>query len=179
MIRSDLRRLTVNDLQFEEFFRQQFPRLVHFAARSLGTDVGEDVALRTLEKVWSKHLPQPSSDQERDHLERLGFAIARGLIRNELRSQRRRSLLHRKVEHDAAIAANTEAQVGTEGALPAWVSDVPRADQELLFWLAQGFTVAEIAGIMGCSPAAARKRLSRIRTRIASQVISRDGQFNG
>ena len=54
--------------------------------------------------------------------------------------------------------------------LPEWFAQLGPDDREALLLLSDGYSVHEIAAIMGCSYAAAAQRLSRARRRARTKA---------
>ncbi len=151
--------------EFADYFRRMYPRLVAFASRTGDHHQAHDLAARALETVWSKNLAAPVDPEQRAGLDALAFAILRGLMQNDRRSDRRRSALLRRV----ALLGGAEPTTGHDPEPPSWPDwfrALPPADRELLLLLADGFSTEEIAQILGCTKAAATKRLSRARQRV-------------
>ncbi len=150
--------------EFADFFRRMYPRLVAFASRTGDHHQAHDLAARALETVWTKNPAGPVDDEQRARLDALAFAILRGLMRNDRRSNRRRSALLRRV---AQLDGREPTHVDPEPpSWPDWFTRLPAADRELLLLVADGFSTDEIAQILGCTRAAAAKRLSRARQRV-------------
>ena len=154
----------MNEAEFSDYFRRMFPRLVAHARRSVDSQTAQDVASRALATLWSKSVPSPVDAGEWQQLDSLTFAILRGLIRNESRAERRRtSLLFKVASDDVPLVPGPEPG---QGEVPHWFRDLPGADREVLVLLAEGYSAGEIAGIVGSTPAAVTKRISRARQRI-------------
>ena len=166
----------VNEEEFSAHFRRIFPRLVAYARRTTDEQTAQDLASRSLESLWDKRIVSPGTPDEWAHVESLTFAILRGLMRNEARSQRRRWLLFAKVTTTTPQPI-LEAPEPSERILPDWFEALTRADQELLGLVADGYSVGEIAGILGCTLYAAAKRISRIRQRLR-ELTPREGGTN-
>ncbi len=154
----------MEEAEFSGYFRRMFPRLVALARRTVDPHTAQDLAARTLETVWTKDVPTPGDAEGWQQLDSLTFAILRGLLRNETRAQRRRGTLCLKVAGVEETSVEAPEPVGTDA--PDWFRDLPAADQRVLALLAEGYTAGEIAGIVGATPAAVTKRISRARQRI-------------
>ncbi len=162
---------------FTAFFRRMFPRLVAYARQGRDPQTAQDLAARALESLWRKDVPTPADADEWVQLESLTFAILRGLVRNETRAERRRRALFTRVS--TYRPPSDEAMPTPNQDIPAWFLALPAADREVLTLLAEGYSVGEIAGIVGSTPAATAKRLSRARQRIRQMARLGKGDLHG
>lgn len=168
---------TVNEAEFSDFFRRMFPRLVAHARRTVGPQTAEDLASRALATLWAKKVPSPVDAGEWQQLDSLTFAILRGLVLNESRAERRRtSLLYKVASDEDPLVPGPEPG---QGDAPRWFRELPSADQHVLRLLAEGYSAGEIAGIIGSTPAAVTKRISRARQRIRDLTRRGAGEQDG
>ena len=154
----------MNEREFSRYFRRMFPRLVTYARRTVDPETAQDLAARALESLWVKDVPDPVDADEWQQLDGLTFAILRGLVRNETRAEKRRRFLVDKMAHHQP--PTPEPPVPSGPGTPAWFLALPPADQEVLGLVAEGYSAGEIAGIVGSTPAAVRKRVSRARQKM-------------
>ncbi len=149
--------------EFIALFRRVFPRLVRLAVRYGYQQDAHDLAARALEILWTKNPEGPRNEEERGQLDALAFTVLRGLMQNQNRSRRRRLALQQRIASKSGPAECESEQLPHEW--PAWFLELDRRDKEMLLLLADGYSVREIAAILGCTYAAAAQRLSRARRR--------------
>lgn len=154
-----------------------WPAVVRYMRAVVGPGAdAEDLAARCVEVAWRR----------RGELGDLGsfphwmFAIAAHVARNARRGDTRRGrLVARLAGQRQAYAPDPAARVPNGGdqhgpAMRA-LGTLPRADREVLVLHAwEELTAAEIAPILGISPAAAAKRLTRARGRLAAALHDHD-----
>lgn len=153
----------VEAAEFEAFFREMHPRLVRYAKRRLDPDTALDVASLSMQTIWSKNVTMPVDDTERRQLQSLAYRIVEGHIRNALRARGRFGRVVVAVaddtRHQPAHATDIADLVTSDPV--EWLEKLSVTDREVLALLADGYTVAEIAAILDCSPAAVSMRLQR------------------
>lgn len=159
--------------EFEAYFKVTYPRLVGYARKQLDFETACEVAADALQALWRKQRSAPVSEADLDELNRLAFAIVKGLIRNRIRGARRHAAL---LDRLASLAPRRLAQEVSPEPMgeAAWFADLPRRDREVLGLLASGYGVAEIAVILDCSRAAAAKRVARARKRARYLILGGD-----
>lgn len=153
--------------RFRGIFHTAYPALCRYAHhRGLGESDADDLVADTLEIAWRRLRDVPPDDP----LPWL-YGVARNLLRNRVRSERRRkdlvtrlcTVLERQDEsHPREISAE---------ALRAALSTLREDDQELLRLVAwDDLNPTQAAAVLGCTPAAARTRLHRARNRLARRL---------
>lgn len=144
---------------FEEHFRRFADPIYSYALRRVGPDVAQDVTAQTFLSAWRRR-----SDAPAEPLPWL-YGIARGVLANELRADRRRGALSSRV---ASQPATDQTRTDEEHPVMAAMALLSSADQELLLLVAwEGLSAREAAVTVGCSPTAAAVRLHRARRRLA------------
>ena len=144
-----------------EALRLTSPDLLRYLQRRLGIDDAADALAELMLAAWRRVDALPSSDeQSRMWL----FGIARNVVANADRSERRRLTLTGKFR-DALRAAPLDVRSADDG---ADVRDaIARLSQEqaelvrLIHW--DGFSVAEAGALLSVSASTARSRYQRAR----------------
>ena len=148
----------------EESFRRLFSRhygaVFVYAARRVGWDEAADATAEVFTVAWRKFRSVPAELGTLPWL----YAVARRVVANQLRSQRRRTRL------DAEVAAMS--RIGWSDADPADLDDALASlredDREVLMLAAwEGLTPSEMGRALGCSANAAAVRLHRARGRLS------------
>jgi RNA polymerase sigma factor (sigma-70 family) len=149
---------------FTECWHRDGPRLMAYARRHVAPDEADDVVAETFAIAWRRwaDVPDPA----------IGWLLrtAQGVMRNRTRSARRRRRLATRVlllGNAASAASDTaDAVVRRDMALRrlAELSEEQREALLLVTW--DGLTSLEAAEVLGLSPAAFRKRVSRARERL-------------
>ncbi len=152
---------------FDAVFRANYACVLRYALRRSPTRAAaEDIAAETFAVAWRRFDVMPA-----DAVPWL-LGIARHLILNEQRSDRRRTRL---VMHLSA-GLHGSAQASPPG--PQELRDVLRAlgrlserDQEVLRLIAwEGLTPGRAAAVLGCSRGAFAVRLHRARRRLSAEM---------
>lgn len=149
--------------EFEAFFRDMHPRLVRYAKRQLDADTALDVASQAMQTIWSKNVETPVDDTERRQLQSLAYRIVEGHIRNAVRARGRFGrvvVAIAETRRQEPMHVSDVADLVVEGAAE-WLKKLSVTDREVLALVADGYTVAEIALILDCTPAAVSMRLQR------------------
>jgi len=173
----------VTDDEFRAFFAVIHPSLLRYGLRRLDADAANEAAIDALRIIWSKDLAFPESEPERLRLFSLSYTIMDGLIRNAMRAAGRRARLVEALKSEQRVHSSAEpgpaelgpAELLVDPDLPDAVRGLPEADREVLGLLVDGYGVAEIAEVLGVSPGAVSMRLSRLRTKLRTQLRGRRG----
>jgi DNA-directed RNA polymerase specialized sigma24 family protein len=97
--------------------------------------------------------------------------VARRVLANHHRGERRRSELGARLRRDLATVRPSPGHAGHTAAVAAAFGRLPPADRELLALVAwEGLDRAEIAAVLGCSRNAVRIRLHRARERFGQAM---------
>ncbi|WP_408898464.1 RNA polymerase sigma factor [Nocardioides sp. R1-1] len=147
--------------EFEAFFRSMFPKLVRYAQRRVDPEQAEDLAATALQTIWVKNLPSCRDEVEERQLQSLAYRVVDGLSRNAWRKDRASRGLVEKLSGHAATAVPDVADEVSGESWPEWATPLSLTDREVLDLLVDGYRVAEIAVILGCTPAAVTMRLQR------------------
>ena len=149
---------------YEAYYR---PVLGYVVRRTDGSDDAADVIAETFLTAWRRLDDVPAGQEARPWL----FGVARRVLANHGRAERRRIALGERLRFELAAAPfSREPSPGLADAAAAF-RDLPEADREILAlagW--EGLDPGQIAVVLGCSRNAARIRLHRARRRFADRL---------
>ena len=117
-----------------------------------------------MQTLWDKNIAEPRDDIEHRQLQSLAYRVVEGHIRNTLRSAYRRVRLADSLRAERRIKPQHERDIADlvcDDGQADWIEKLSLTDREVLSLIADGFTVAEIALILDCTPAAVSMRLQR------------------
>lgn len=151
------------EARFRELYETTYDDLMRFAQRRVHRSHVEDVAAETMLVAWRRfdHLPAEPGDA-RAWL----FGIARNLLLNAHRGERRRGALEVRIaETTASHAVTDDAEVVARRVdlSRAWRRLTPQHQETLALTAWDGLSASEAAIVLGISPVAYRLRLSRAR----------------
>ncbi len=134
--------------------------------------IATEIATDTFAVVWRRLDEMPNGQQARLWI----FGVARLVLSNELRSQRRRTRL---ASHVAAVVASQPAisDVDDDGRVEEALQRMAPGDAELLrlsYW--EGFSPAEIAVVVDAGASTVRSQLTRARQRFAVEYDTISGR---
>jgi RNA polymerase sigma factor (sigma-70 family) len=151
--------------RFERVYRELYAPICGYALRRVREpeDAAEAIA-ETFATLWRRFDACPKGDELRPWL----FGVARRVIANQRRGERRRSALsERLVENVDEAAFHTIGPADDASGLARAFATLSESDRELLSLVAwEGLTRAEIAVALGTSRAVVRLRLHRARKRL-------------
>jgi len=152
---------------FERLYRACYEDLLRYAVRRTGRpETAADVVADTFLVAWRRFDDIPSGNG-RAWL----FGVARNVLANQHRAERRSTDLAVRLRHELGGAIVTAPEAFAE--ISAAFATLNAADQELLRLVAwEGLSAEELAVALDCSPNAARIRLHRARTRFAEVLRS-------
>lgn len=151
-------------------FRSHYDEVLTYCARRIGRDEAEDAASEVF-AVAARRVSEIDWATARPWL----YGVARGVLANWHRSQRRGRRLVEKARGRAEIPYNSPDEVvvrssETEDAIRT-LRELRPNDREILMLVAwEGLTTPELASAIGISVVAAEKRLERARVRFARAV---------
>jgi RNA polymerase sigma-70 factor (ECF subfamily) len=162
-----------DEARFAALYVRNHGQVLAYCARRVGPDQARDAVSDTFLVAWRRLGDIPEA--ELPWLLRTASLV----LRDHARAQRRQD---RTV---ARAASALPATVGDHAAEVADATDAERAlaglseaDRELLMLSAwDDLSPAQIAAVLGCSPAAARVRLHRARRRLAGQLANPTGHL--
>jgi RNA polymerase sigma factor (sigma-70 family) len=149
------------------------PVLGYLLRRTASPDDAADVLAETFLTAWRRLEDMPPGPQARLWL----YGVARRVLANHHRGERRRSALADRLRADLAAAYQPPEYAGELAWIAAAFRRLPAADRELLAlssW--EGLDPGQIAVVLGCSRNAARIRLHRARKRLAGELASDPAQ---
>jgi RNA polymerase sigma-70 factor (ECF subfamily) len=158
------------DAVFDAVFEANYDAVLAFAVRRIQhADVADDVVAETFAIAWRKRdaLPHPA----RPWL----LGVARNVIANEHRADRRRRALVERIEGSvdgAAAGQNTAEDVAEKQAISNAFARLTEREREVLMLVAwDRLSSRDAAEVLGCSSAAFRVRLHRAR-RVLEQYLA-------
>lgn len=173
--------------RFDELYRSlASPILAYAARRTTSPHDAADVMAEAFAVAWRRIDDVPAGDEARPWL----YGVARGVLANHHRGDRRRrrlservateladavraSIVTREDPADGAGRAARDAVGATFGdpAVQAALDALDESDRELLMLLAwDDLSRVEVAQVLGCSPATLRVRLHRARSRFRAAL---------
>lgn len=149
--------------RFTECWHTDGPRVLAYARRHIGDDQAQEVVADTFLVAWRKwdSVPDPAIAWL--------IATARGVIRNRRRSLTRRRALESRMGFFAQAVTRDQSEFAlTRQEALRRLGELNGAHREALLLTSwDGLSTDEAARVVGISPAAFRKRLSRARACLA------------
>jgi RNA polymerase sigma-70 factor (ECF subfamily) len=154
--------------RFEAVYAANFgPMLGYVLRRTENGDDAADVVAETFLTAWRRLDDVPPGDRARLWL----YGVARRMLANHYRGERRKSELADRLRGDLAITCLDQESTGSLADLAAAFASLAGTDRELLSLVAwEGLDHGEIASVLGCSRNAVRIRLHRARSRFAAAL---------
>ncbi|MGP3969835.1 RNA polymerase sigma factor [Streptomyces sp. 6N223] len=151
--------------QFDRLFRSTFRRVMAYCLRRTSETAAHDAVSEVYAVAWRrrKHVP---GDEHEAALWLLG--VARKVLANQARGQRRWARLLRRVAEQPRPAVTAEGRDLGEA-----MASLSSTDQELLrlaYW--DDLPPADIAAVLGISVGAVSTRLHRARERLRSRLAT-------
>lgn len=157
---------------FDELYAENFTDVWSFVRRRVASTAdADDVTAEVFTTAWRRFDGLPARQERRLWL----FGVARNVVRNHRRSERRRSrLAARVIAIDAPRAGGDPAERPTNRMAVAFDS-LAEEDRELLIMRAwDQLAVGDIAIVLQLSPNAVSQRLRRARDRLRDALESTD-----
>ena len=151
--------------RFEALYRSCYQDLLGYALRRVDRpESAADVVADTFLIAW-RRIDEIPDDQARPWL----FGVARNVLANHQRADRRRADLGARLRQELAGATTIEPSVPPE--IAHAFRALPEGDREVLRLVAwEGLSADELAVALGCTANAARIRLHRARRRFAEAL---------
>jgi RNA polymerase sigma factor (sigma-70 family) len=166
-----------NRQQFARVFRDHSGRVYRFARRHCDPATAQDITSETFTIAWRRFERVPP-----EPLPWL-FAIARNVLRNQVRGDRRRDRLVASLTSSPATRRTGPAadlELLERARLTEALTRLTDREREALVLVAwDGFSTAQCATITGCSANAFAARLSRARARLALALRDDDPEPPG
>ena len=151
------------ELAFIAVHRDSYPRVYKYVRRRVESpELAEELAADVFRVVWQKWHDQPHADIA------WLLTVARNLIGNAYRSRDRLVALQAKLRASAELRSGAESEDLVVHDAMAALRDSERDILQLAYW--DELSVAEIAGVLQCSEAAAKVRLHRARAAFRKQM---------
>ncbi len=148
------------------------PVLGYVLRRTSNADDAADVIAETFLTAWRRLEDMPPEPQSRLWL----YGVARRVLANHYRGERRRSALAGRLRADLAVYRPPE-YTGELALIAQAFRRLPAADRELLALTAwEGLDHGQIAVVLGCSRNAVRIRLHRARKRFEAELARTQAQ---
>lgn len=156
------------EVRFERLYGRHGRAVLAYAVRRADAQDAADVLAETFLVVWRRLDEVPDGDAERLWL----YGVARRVLANQQRSERRRQRLAERLRRELPAAlAEVPAPAPPGGAVAAALAQLGPEDQEMLRLSAwEELSPGEIATVLGVSQIAARSRLHRARRRLRSAL---------
>ncbi|TQM64351.1 RNA polymerase sigma factor [Humibacillus xanthopallidus] len=151
---------------FTTLFEQTYTPLRRFAERRVHPSHADDVVSETFVVVWRRLEDLP---RDADDARAWVFGVARGVMLNARRSDRRQAALAVRIAQEPASAHPTEGGehpdlvAGRVDLARAWSRLSPVHQEALALTVWDGLDAPRAARVLGISPVAYRLRLSRAR----------------
>jgi RNA polymerase sigma-70 factor (ECF subfamily) len=155
------------DLEGERAFiavhRDSYPRVYRYVRRRVESpELAEELAADVFRVVWQKWHHQQRSDIA------WLLTVARNLVGNAYRTRDRQDALQAKLRASAELRSGADSEDLVVHDAMAALRDSERDILQLAYW--DELSVAEIAGVLQCSEAAAKVRLHRARAAFRKQM---------
>lgn len=151
------------------FVEREAPGILAYFARRADRDDAADLLGETLVVVWRRVATIPS-DETRARMWLYG--VARNVLSQHRRATVRRTALAEKLRLDlGALPATVDPTEHDE--VRAQIATLPRVDREiieLVYW--EGFSLVEVAGILGMRQPTVRSRHARARATLRAALES-------
>ena len=141
----------------------------YVSRRTSDRQEAEDVLSETYAVVWRRLDDAPDDDGLRPWT----FAVARNVLANAARARRRRSRLHERLGSLGPVLVTVHPDTaGDRDGITSAFGRLPPQDRDLLTMAGvEGLDAAEMAGLLGCSPATLHVRLHRARRRFRAELV--------
>lgn len=158
-----------DDTRFERCFERNYRDVARFCARRAATaEDAEDAATEVFATAWKRIASMPPAPEDRLWL----FGVARNVLANQARAQRRRSRLDERLRSAPAPAPAAPPGASMEArALAEALARLSPGDRELLLltgW--EELSPAQIATLLGRPAPVVSRRLHRARRRLAAAL---------
>jgi len=156
--------------RFEEIYAANHAAITGYVLRrTANPDDAADVIAETFLACWRRLGDVPGGGDARLWL----YGVARRVLANQHRGERRRTALADRLRADLAAAYRVREYSGELAGISAAFRSLPADDREILALAAwEGLTTGQIAAVLGCSANAVRIRRHRARRRFSALLAS-------
>lgn len=154
--------------RFRTLYEATYADVLRFVARRVHPSHAEDIASEAFLVAWRRFDEIPAGDAARPWL----FGVARHVIQNTLRGERRRQALAVRIADAgvAPVALDTDLVAQRIDLVAAWRRLSPVHQEALALALWDDLSSADAARVLGITPVAYRLRLSRARWAIRREL---------
>ena len=157
----------VRDASFRQMFDEHFDAVARYCLRRLPREDAEDATARTFVVAWRKVEEMPAADAALPWLYRIASYEVSTIRRSIRRFRSLRSRLGGLAPSSSPNPDTIVVRRAEHEALVAALASLRPADREVILLRSyEDLPTTEIAAVLGCSPEAARKRLSRALRRL-------------
>jgi RNA polymerase sigma-70 factor (ECF subfamily) len=159
--------VALKETDFNKTVAELLPQLTGYFLRRLGNpDDAADAAADVLLVLVRK---QDQLPWDVESLRQYSFGVARKVLSRARRGRVRHTEIAERLRREMVVAAPAAPDPHPE--LSSALAKLAERDRELLLLVAwEGLSVADAGAILGVKPEAARKRYSRIRTRLRAEL---------
>jgi RNA polymerase sigma-70 factor (ECF subfamily) len=163
------------EARFEQLYAECGHDVLAYALRRVAEpEDAADVVAETFLVAWRRLADVPGGARARPWL----YGIARHVLANQRRGDRRRARLAGRLGAELAAAAPAESPTGEGAALLRALERLGDDDREVLLLAAwEGLRAPAIGRALGISAVAARSRLHRARRRLRDQLAGAAGDL--
>lgn len=153
--------------QFDALFTRCWTDVLRFCLRRATSDAdAEEAATEVFAIAWRRLDDVPPPPEDRLWL----FGVARNVLANQQRGERRRSRLLERLRAEPADVV-PEPRLPSDGAAATALRALSAADRELLLLVGwEELSVAEVADVLGVPAPVVSRRLHRARKKFAAQL---------
>ena len=154
--------------RFGLLYGELFTPISGYVARRVGNpeDAAEVIA-ETFATLWRRLDSCPAGEEARPWL----FGVARRVLANQRRGERRRTALAERLTAELDVAVASPPGVGVDGRIAGAFAGLSEPDREVLSLVAwEGLTGEELAVVLGLGRAVVRLRLHRARRRFKAAL---------
>jgi RNA polymerase sigma-70 factor (ECF subfamily) len=159
---------TERQARFEALYAANHAPILGYALRRTASpDDAADILAETFLAAWRRLGEVPAGDEARLWL----YGVARRVLANHYRGERRRSALTGRLRAELASSYVPPEFDGEPARIARALRRLPERQRELLALNAwEGLDYGEIATVLGCSRNAVRIRLHRARASLAAEL---------
>jgi RNA polymerase sigma-70 factor (ECF subfamily) len=160
----------VRERKFEVLYTAHYHAIAGYVLRRVAMPEADDVIAQVFTVAWRRFDDVPPPPGDRPWL----FGVARNIVADQRRSERRRLHLRTRLSQDAVTAGPIGPAADPTGEqVRAAMSALRPADREalqLVLW--DELSHSEAAAVLGCSPNAFELRYRRARSAVREAVIA-------